>query len=124
MAQDSKLKSECNFGKSICEIQLTLYVKLNDKRLFMRKKEKIIIADLVFTLYNTESVKIVRNMRILSTIWHHNNFEVILFGTLVYCLKSAPYVCVFLCLFGVLLNPNFIGRIYFIFCSMMHLVPR
>ena len=57
MAQDSMLKSECNFGKSICEIQLTLLVKLNDKRLFMRKKEKIIIADLVFTLYNTESVK-------------------------------------------------------------------
>ena len=99
MAQDSKLKSECNFGKSICEIQLTLYVKLNDKRLFMRKKEKIIIADLVFTLYNTESVKIVRNMRILSTIWHHNNFEVILFGTPVYCLKSAPYVCVCVSLF-------------------------
>ena len=91
------LKSECNFGKSICEIQLTLLVKLNDKRLFMRKKEKIIIADLVFTLYNTESVKIVRNMRILSTIWHHNNFEVILFGTPVYLFKSAPYVCVCVC---------------------------
>ena len=112
MAQDSMLKSECNFGKSICEIQLTLLVKLNDKRLFMRKKEKIIIADLVFTLYNTESVKIVPSKRILSAIWYHNNFEVILFGTPVYCL-NPPHMCVCACMLLCL----FLFVSLFVWCS-------